>query len=121
MNEKTLNPASGQTRAEIALLLDCYGSLLTERQRQMAEWYFQDDLSLAEIADMTEITRQGVRDGLKKAEATLFRLEEQLGVARRYRARKKLLSEALAAAEDLPSGEAKDRVRRCIEQALNED
>ena len=121
MNEKTLNPASGQTRAEIALLLDFYGSLLTERQRQMAEWYFQDDLSLAEIADMTEITRQGVRDGLKKAEATLFRLEEQLGVARRYRARKKLLSDALEATEDLPSGEAKDRVRSCIEQALNED
>ena len=68
MDEKRFDTASEASRAEITLLLDFYGNALTERQRRTAELYFQEDLSLGEIAQMTGITRQGVRDGLKKAE-----------------------------------------------------
>ena len=68
MEEKRFDAASEASRAEITLLLDFYGNALTERQRRTAEMYFQEDLSLGEIAEMTGITRQGVRDGLKKAE-----------------------------------------------------
>ena len=44
---------------EISFLLDFYGSMLTEKQRIMIEYYYNDDLSLAEIADNEGITRQG--------------------------------------------------------------
>ena len=52
---------------EISFLLDFYGSMLTEKQRIMIEYYYNDDLSLAEIADNEGITRQGVRDSIKRA------------------------------------------------------
>ena len=51
---------------EISFLLDFYGSMLTEKQRIMIEYYYNDDLSLAEIADNEGITRQGVRNDFSK-------------------------------------------------------
>ncbi len=69
---------------EIAFLLDFYGSMLTEKQRNMIEYYYNDDLSLAEIADNEGITRQGVHDALKRAETQLLELEVRLGLAERF-------------------------------------
>lgn len=69
---------------EISFLLDFYGSMLTEKQRIMIEYYYNDDLSLAEIADNEGITRQGVRDSVKRAEGQLLELEERLGLAKRF-------------------------------------
>ena len=120
MKNKTFDTSSGTTRAEIALLLDFYGNALTDRQRRTAELYFQEDLSLAEIADMTGITRQGVRDGLKKAEKALFGLEEQLGIAERFLRQKKALTEARTAAERLPESKEKQTVLSRIDDALEE-
>ena len=120
MENKTVDTASGATRAEIALLLDFYGNTLTERQRHTAELYFQEDLSLAEIAEMTGITRQGVRDGLKKAEKALFGLEEKLGIAARFLRQRKLLSEARTAALRLPESEEKKPLLAAVEAALEE-
>ena len=53
----------------ISILLDAYGALLTERQRELVDLYYNEDLSLAEISENTGITRQGVRDGIKKSES----------------------------------------------------
>ena len=50
---------------EISLLLDFYGDMLTEKQRDMVDYYYNDDLSLSEIAENEGITRQGVRDSIK--------------------------------------------------------
>ena len=57
---------------EIAVLLDLYGDMLTEKQRDFLGYYYNDDLSLSEIAENEGITRQGVRDAIKRAEAQLF-------------------------------------------------
>ena len=70
MNEKNLY---------ISSLYDYYGALLTEKQQYAVEMYYNDDLSLAEIAESIGITRQGVRDQLKHAEAFLISCEEKLG------------------------------------------
>lgn len=69
----------------ISYLLDFYGEALTEKQREVMEQYFNDDLSLAEIASNFGITRQGVRDAIKRGEATVLELEEKIGFAARYR------------------------------------
>lgn len=70
---------------EFSLLMDYYGNMLTEKQREVAEWYYNDDLSLAEIAEHTGITRQGVRDSIKRAEVQLLDCEEKLGLCARFK------------------------------------
>lgn len=70
---------------EISFLLDFYGEMLTDKQRDMVEYYYNDDLSLSEIAENEGITRQGVRDSIKRAEAQMLEMEERLGLARRFR------------------------------------
>ena len=68
---------------EIGYLLDFYGDLLPERRRDIMDLYYNDDLSLAEIAEQMDITRQAVRDSIKKTEAELFFYEEKLGLRKR--------------------------------------
>ena len=70
---------------EVAMLFDFYGDMLTEKQRDMIELYYNDDLSLSEIAENEGITRQGVRDSIKRAENQLLEMEEKLGLVRRFR------------------------------------
>ena len=70
---------------EIALLLDFYGDMLTEKQRDVVELYYNEDLSLAEIASHSGITRQGVRDSIKRAESQLLDYEDRLRLAGRFR------------------------------------
>ena len=71
---------------EFAWLFDFYGDMLTDKQRNVMELYYEEDLSLAEIAENQHITRQGVRDSIKRAEAQMLEMEERLHVAARFRA-----------------------------------
>lgn len=69
--------------ADLTLLLDYYGELLTQKQRTYCDLSFNQDLSLAEIAAETGISRQGVHDSLLHAEAALREFERVLGCAER--------------------------------------
>lgn len=69
---------------EIGYLLDFYGDILPERKRDVMDLYYNDDLSLSEIAEQMGITRQAVRDSIKKTEQELFFYEEKLGLRRRF-------------------------------------
>ena len=69
-----------------AYLLDFYGDVLTERKREVLDMYYNEDLSLAEIAEQIGISRQGVRELIKKAEDEIFFLEEKLGLAQKMSA-----------------------------------
>jgi predicted DNA-binding protein YlxM (UPF0122 family) len=68
----------------ISMLYDFYGDLLTENQQEAIELYYNEDLSLAEIAAHCKISRQGVRDSIKRAEGQLLHYEQQLGLAHRF-------------------------------------
>ena len=70
---------------EISLLLDFYGGLLKNDAAEMTDLYYNEDLSLSEIADQSGITRQGVRDRIKRSEQSLLELEEKLGMLKRFR------------------------------------
>ena len=63
----------------ISILLDIYGSMLTDKQFKLLDDYYNNDLSLSEIGENDNITRQAVRDNLKKGENKLFEYEEKLG------------------------------------------
>ena len=66
---------------ELGYLLDFYGELLSERKRAVMDMYYNEDLSLAEIASEIGISRQGARDIIKKSEDELLFFEEKLGLA----------------------------------------
>ena len=68
----------------LIMLFDFYGELLTEKQKIMFDYYYNDDLSLSEIAENTGITRQGVRDSIKRAEEILQTYEQKLGLADKF-------------------------------------
>ncbi len=76
---------------EMTLLFDFYGGLLSERQRELCEYYYNDDLSHTEIAETIGITRQGVRDSLHKAEEILLRAEDALGFLKAWRERQAIV------------------------------
>lgn len=63
------------------LLFDIYGELLTDTQKEMFDLYYNDDLSLSEVSENTGITRQGVRDSIKRSEEILLSFEKRLGLA----------------------------------------
>lgn len=77
-------------RSYYLILLGFYEGLLSDRQREIIGYSLDDDLSLSEIAELTGITRQGVRDAIGKAEAQLVFFEEKLGMYAAYKKRLEL-------------------------------
>ena len=75
------------------LLLDTYGSLLTDRKRELLDYYYNEDYSLSEISELTGISRQGVRDSIKKSEEEILKLESKLNIVQKNEE----LSDALTA------------------------
>lgn len=68
----------------MAMLFDFYGDMLTDRQKELYDLYYNEDLSLGEIAENNGITRQGVRDVIVRAEASLTAIEDKTGLIRRF-------------------------------------
>ena len=77
----------------MAMLFDFYGDILTERQKEFYDLYYNEDLSLGEIAENYNITRQGVRDVIVRAEATLTELEDKTGLIKRFHTMKQQLEQ----------------------------
>ena len=101
---------------EINYLLDFYGEVLSERKREVLEMYYNEDLSLAEIASDIGISRQGVRDIIKKSEDELVYLEEKLGLLKKFRSLQAKADEILAEVEASDaSDEIKDKISKFAE------
>lgn len=107
-----------ESTVERTMLFDFFGELLTEKQKQYYDLHYNADLSLAEIAEQEGISRQGVWDIIRRAEATLRRAEERTGLVRRFRELQDAvaqLEESLAALLPLTEG----RARVLAEQAAD--
>ncbi len=99
---------------EVGLLLDFYGELLSDGRRRAAELYYNEDLSLAEIAEEAGITRQGVRDNVSKAKSQLIEYEEKLGLAAKFRAIEETLDDIIPRLEALcENADDKTRAELC--------
>ena len=83
---------------EMALLFDTYGGMLTDKQRECFDMRYNQDLSLGEIAEMMGVSRQAVNDNLKKTEALLRRMEENIGSVKRDMMIRRAVQELLDAA-----------------------
>ena len=86
---------------EMSLLFDFYGETLTEKQRELFDLYYNEDLSLAEIAEHAGITRQGVCDSIKRAEHALREMEDKLGLVARYGGTERCAEELMQEVERL--------------------
>ena len=98
----------------IAYLLDFYGEVLTERTRELLSMYYCDDLSLSEIAENVGISRQGVRQAIKKGEEELSLLEQKLGLAALHLSRKDGAEQLLALAKTAESEPTKENVTTLV-------
>lgn len=110
-----------QDSLEMSLLFDTYGELLTEKQKICFDLYYNQDLSLAEIAEEEGISRQGVHDSIARAEAILRSYEQTLGCVEKERAQKKALDAIEQSAKKLKTakGEEVAALAQAIEQAVN--
>ena len=81
---------------EISMLAELYGKLLTEKQYEYINDYYNNDLSLSEIAENNNITRQAVRDIIKKGEKKLFEYEEKLLFMKRTLNQEKRIEKVLS-------------------------
>ena len=101
------------------MLFDFYGELLTEKQREYFDLHYNADLSLAEIAERTGISRQGVWDNIRRADAALRDTEARLGLVQRFAAQRTAaaaLEDTLTKLRDTVGGDA----RLLAEQALRQ-
>ena len=116
--------ADVEARIELIWLLDFYGPLLTEHRREVVRLYCEEDLSLAEIAQQLEITRQGVSDALQKAKRQLADYEAKLGLAQRYRALGEQAEKCLEALNRINVGDqdrdSMNQAKQALENILHE-
>lgn len=108
---------------KFADLIVVYGGMLTEKQRDVLELYYDEDLSLGEIAENLSISRQGVRDSIKRGEETLEQLEEQLGLMKKQQAFSELMEDLTKQAQllckSLSSGSIPLLVKQNAQTLLN--
>ena len=105
-----------EKHVEVSMLLQIYGKLLTEKQYNVLNDYYNEDLSLAEIAENNNISRQGVRDIIKKGEANLFEYEKVLQIMKRAQKNEKTLQLVFSQLSEIKAT-ASDRK---VEKILNE-
>lgn len=107
----------GDKTLMMTMLLDFYGELLTPRQRSCFSMHYNEDLSLAEIAEILDISRQGVRDLIVRAEATLMETEEKTGLIKRFSEQKLVMDKMEAELRELAQlseGKARELAQKLL-------
>ena len=107
-------------KVDIDWLLTIYGALLTDKQRDIATLYFEEDLSLAEIAQQEGVSRQSVHDTLQRVEKQLRTLEEKLGMRSRLTRVQTCLEQALSTLDNNLS-ETKISIEKAISLLTDEE
>ena len=112
MNEHTADTHTDQLEKniEMSLLLDFYGDILSDKQREAMNLYYNEDLSLSEIASITSLTRPGVRDRIVKSCEILKNLEDKLHLSQRFIAIKEDADDLVSKLEKLSSSLPSDHI-----------
>lgn len=91
---------------EISILPQIYKDILTEKQFEILDQYYNNDYSLSEIAENYNITRQAVRDNIKNGESKLYDLENKLGIMKKNEKQQKIIEDIITKLDNL---EIKDK------------
>lgn len=109
-----------EKKVEVGILIEIYGKLLTERQVDILDNYYNMDLSLSEIAENNNITRQAVRDIIKKGEKKLFEFEEKLQIMKKMLKQEKQISNILSELTQIETKFTDEQIARILEHIKKE-
>jgi len=109
-----------EKNVKVSMLCQIYGKLLTEKQLEILTDYYNNDLSLSEIAQNNKITRQAVRDIIKKGENKLFELEEKLSFMKKMMKQEKVLQEVLSELTKLQDVSSDKKVEKILNHVREE-
>ena len=105
---------------EISVLCEIYGKLLTDKQYEFLDDYYNNDLSLSEIAENNNITRQAVRDNIKKGENKLFEYEEKLRLMKKTLLQEEKIAIILSELNKIQDKSSDKQVAKILEHIKNE-
>ena len=105
-----------EKNVEISMLLEMYGNLLTEKQIEFLDSYYNNDLSLSEIAENNGITRQATRDNIKKGEQKLFEYEEKLGFMKKTMLQEQKISDIIEKITKIKTKSSDKKVQTILEE-----
>ena len=109
-----------EKNVEVSILLQTYGKLLTKVQYDFLDDYYNNDLSLSEIAENRGITRQAARDNIKKGENKLFEYEEKLGIMQKTMKQEKKLANILSEITKIQTQYSDEQIAELLEHIKNE-
>lgn len=107
-------------KVSLSMLIEIYGKLLTEKQLDILDNYYNMDLSLSEIAENNEITRQAVRDIIKKGEKKLFEFEEKLQIMKKMLKQEKQISNILSELAQIETRFTDEQIAEILEHIKKE-
>jgi len=105
---------------EVSVLLQIYGKLLTEKQYKVINDYYNNDLSLSEIAENLKISRQGVRDIILKGEDKLFEYEEKLAIMKKGQLQEKQIQIILTQLSEIKENLSDKKVEKILNEIQKE-
>lgn len=103
---------------EIGMFFDFYGKLLTKKQYLVIKLYYLEDLSLGEIGDEIDVTRQGIFDLLKRAEQNLYKYEENLGLVKKFNANRNNIENIMKISKEIDEISEKKQNNKISEKAM---
>ena len=109
-----------EKNVKVSMLCQIYGKMLTEKQYEVINDYYNNDLSLSEIAENHQITRQAVRDIIKKGENKLFELEEKLAFMEKTLKQEKQLQQVLQELSKIEDTSSDKKVAKILERVREE-
>ena len=109
-----------EKKVEISMLCQLYGKLLTEKQCEILEDYYNHDLSLSEIAENKQITMQAFRDIIKKGEHKLFEIEEKLQIMKRIMNQEKKIQGILAELSKIQDNSSDKKIEKILHNVTKE-
>ncbi len=109
-----------EKNVKLSLLLQTYGKLLTKIQYDFLDDYYNNDLSLSEIAENRNITRQAARDNIKKGENKLFEYEEKLGIMQKTMKQEKKIANILSELTKIQTQYSDEQIAELLEHIKNE-
>lgn len=109
-----------EKKIKISMLCEIYGKLLTEKQLEILNDYYNNDLSLTEIAQNNNITRQAVLDNIKKGANKLFEFEEKLLIMEKTIKQEKLLQEVLSELSKIEDASSDKKIEKILNHVRKE-
>ena len=109
-----------EKNVKVSMLCQIYGKMLTEKQYNFLNDYYNNDYSLSEIAENYQITRQAVRDNIVKGENKLFELEEKLGIMKRTQNQEEQIVKILSELTKIQTKFSDDKIANILENVKKE-